>query len=179
MFRRANMKKQGFTLMEVLITLGIVGVVSALTIPALVTSTKNKANAAKLSSAVLNIENAFTNAITQEGAENLYGTRMWSENRINATEGDKDMFVERIGQYLRLSGFENSDNDFYGTTQICAMSAGGGTNKNACSSSGQRFGGSGQMFTLKTVDGAAIHIRAYKHTNDEIATEKAAAIPEG
>ena len=127
------MKKQGFTLMELLITLGIIGVVSALTIPALVTSTRNKANAAKLSSAVLNLENAFTNAIAQEGADNLYGTNMWSEDRINATEGDKDLFAERIGQYLRLSGYENSDNDFYGTSQTCAMSASGSTNKNACS----------------------------------------------
>ena len=173
------MKKQGFTLMELLITLGIVGVVSALTIPALVTSTRNKGNAAKLSSAVLNLENGFTNAIAQEGADNLYGTNMWSEDRINATEGDKDLFAERIGQYLRLSGYENSDNDFYGTSQTCAMSASGSTNKNACSASGQRFGGSGQMFTLKTIDGVAVHIRTYKHTNDEIATQKAAAISEG
>ena len=72
------MKQQGFTLMELLITLSIVGIVSALTIPALVTSTRNKANAAKLSSAVLNLENGFTNAIAQEGSDNLYGTNMWS-----------------------------------------------------------------------------------------------------
>ena len=176
---RAYMKKQGFTLMEVLITLGIVGAVSALTIPALVASTRNKANAAKLSSAVLNVENAFTNAITQENADNLYDTNMWAENRINATEGDKDMFVARLEQYLKLSGYEKSDNDFYGTTPTCAMSAGGSTNKDACSSSGQRFGGSGQMFTLKTIDGAAVHIRTYRHTKNEIATEKDAAISEG
>lgn len=173
------MKKQGFTLAELLITICIIGVISALTVPALITSTRNKSNAAKLSSIVLNLENAFNSAITQEGADSLYDTNMWAEDKINATEGDKEKFAERIGQYLRLSGYEDSDDDFYGTTQICAMSAGGGTNKNACSSSGQRFGGSGQMFTLKTVDGAAIHIRAYKHTNDEIATAKAAALPEG
>lgn len=173
------MKKQGFTLAEILITLGIVGVVSALTVPALITSTKNKANAAKLSSAVLNLENAFTNAIAQEGAENLYGTNMWSENKINATEGNKALFAERIGQYLRLSGYENSDNDFYGTNQICAMSVGGGTNKSACIASGQRFAGNEQMFTLKTNDGVAIHIRTYKHSDEEIATQKTAAIAEG
>ena len=37
------MKKHGFTLAEVLITLGIVGVVAALTAPALVLSSRNEA----------------------------------------------------------------------------------------------------------------------------------------
>lgn len=46
------MKKQGFTLAEVLITLGIVGVVAALTAPALVMSSRNEANAARLSTVV-------------------------------------------------------------------------------------------------------------------------------
>ncbi len=173
------MRKQGFTLAELLITICIIGVISALTVPALITSTRNKSNAAKLSSIVLNLENAFNSAITQEGADSLYDTNMWAENKVNATEGDKEKFAERIGQYLRLSGYEDSDNDFYDTIQTCAMSVGGGTNKEACIADGKRFDGSDQMFTLKTNDGAAIHIRTYKHTTDEIKTEKTAAISEG
>ena len=63
------MKQQGFTLMELLITLSIVGIVSALTIPALVTSTRNKANAAKLSSAVLNLENGLETVVGEKGVK--------------------------------------------------------------------------------------------------------------
>ena len=46
------MKKFGFTLAEVLITLSIVGIVSALTIPNFVANAQNKANAAKLSATI-------------------------------------------------------------------------------------------------------------------------------
>ena len=60
------MKKQGFTLAEVLITLGIVGVVAALTAPALVMSSRNEANAARLSTVVSNMENAFQTAIAKK-----------------------------------------------------------------------------------------------------------------
>ena len=60
------MKKSGFTLAEVLITLGIIGVVAALTAPALVMSSRNEANAAKLSVSISNLENAFTNMIIRK-----------------------------------------------------------------------------------------------------------------
>ena len=40
------MKKFGFTLAEVLVTLGIIGVVAALTAPALILSSRNQSNAA-------------------------------------------------------------------------------------------------------------------------------------
>ena len=85
------MKKQGFTLMELLITLGIIGVVSALTIPALVTSTRNKANAAKLSSAVLNLENGLETVVGEKGVKLSAGQKQ----RLNLIRGiliDKDLY---------------------------------------------------------------------------------------
>ena len=99
------MKKQGFTLAEVLITLGIVGVVAALTAPALVMSSRNEANAARLSTVVSNMENAFQTAIAQEGADNLYGTSLWQENEVSATAGNRAQFVGRLGQYMIVNGY--------------------------------------------------------------------------
>ena len=52
------MKKFGFTLAEVLITLGIIGVVAAVTMPTLVSNTKYKQVGVKLSKFHTNIENA-------------------------------------------------------------------------------------------------------------------------
>lgn len=32
------------------------------------------------------MENAFQTAIAQEGADNLYGTSLWQENEVSATQ---------------------------------------------------------------------------------------------
>lgn len=175
------MQKRGFTLAEVLITLGIVGVVAALTAPALVMSSRNEANAAKLSVVVSNLENAFQSAIAQQGADNLYGTDMWADERTNANEGDKAAFVGKLGQYMIVNGYSDSDAQYYGTVRTCAMSESGGTNGDACNASANsaRFGGDGDMFTIETKNGAAIHIRTYRHTNAEIDAGKTAAIADG
>ena len=55
------MKKRGFTLAEILVTLAVIGVLAALVTPALMQSSRDKANAAKLSSTISNIEKAFNN----------------------------------------------------------------------------------------------------------------------
>ena len=175
------MKKQGFTLAEVLITLGIVGVVAALTAPALVMSSRNEANAARLSTVISNIENALQSAIAQEGADNLYGTSLWDfggGDQLNASSGNRAQFVGRLGQYMILNGYKDSEGEFYGSVPTCAMSTTGGTNSQTCiSGNAQRFAGNGRMFTIETKNGAAIHIRAYRRNN--LAAEKQAAINAG
>ena len=100
------MKKLGFTLAEVLITLGIIGVVAALTAPALVMSSRNQANAAKLAVVMSNFENAFTSAIAQEGVDNLLRTRMWQADTMPG-------FVGRLGKYLVVSSHGDDAADFY------------------------------------------------------------------
>ena len=170
------MKKLGFTLAEVLITLGIIGVVAALTAPALVMSNRNQANAAKLSVVVSNLENAFTSAIAQEGADNLYGTRMWSQNRVNATEGDQAQFVGELGRYLVVSGFKGSDLEFYEDVGgFHPMTETGTTNTGITI---DHFGGDGVPFTIMTKNGAAIFIRTYNRVN-EVSEQREDAIAEG
>ena len=101
------MKKFGFTLAEVLITLGIVGVVAALTAPALVTSSRNQANAARLSVTVSNIENALTTMIMQENADTLFQTQAW--NNI----ASKPAFAGNIARYLHTNGYKDQTPDQY------------------------------------------------------------------
>ena len=59
--------KQGFTLAEVLITLGIIGVVAALTMPMLIGNYQKKVTAEKLKKLYLNYENALQLTETEEG----------------------------------------------------------------------------------------------------------------
>lgn len=178
------MKKRGFTLAEVLITLGIVGVVAALTAPALIMSSRNEANAAKLSVVISNLENAFQTAIAQEGADNLYGTSLWDFGGADNLQGSSSdttkipLFVGRLGQYMILNGYKTTESAFYGSIPTCPMSTSGGTNNELCiATSGIRFGGEGRMFTIETKNGAAIHMRAYRRK--DLATKKQEAIARG
>ena len=177
------MKKSGFTLAEVLITLGIIGVVAALTAPALVLSSRNEANAAKLSVVVSNLENAFTTAIAQEGASNLYGTRMWAAVKnvetpgeggnegartlgVNSSEDQIARFVGELGRYINLNGFKRERSGAYYTSGgPYAMSSDGGTGAATDLS---------DTFPIEMKNGAVMFIRAFgsgEHINvreDEI-----------
>ena len=66
------MKKFGYSLAETLIALMIVGVVAALTIPGLVKSNENKSNAAALSVAVSDFENALANMMISDEVDKLF-----------------------------------------------------------------------------------------------------------
>ncbi len=65
------MKKKGFTLTEVLITLGIIGVIAALTIPQLYNNTSNAHLGAQLANAVSTLENGIGLYLYDEGVRNL------------------------------------------------------------------------------------------------------------
>ena len=63
------MKKNGFTLAEILIALSIVGVVAAISIPGLVMENKKKVWANSLSTAASNFENALTSYLVTENEQ--------------------------------------------------------------------------------------------------------------
>ena len=101
------MKKLGFTLAETLITLGIVGIVSALTIPGLVSNNQDKINASKLASAIPTIENAFTTMMAAEGVQDFAET----EFAQNYTTGSNI-----LSKYTKVIG-SSTLNNYYGTTK--------------------------------------------------------------
>ena len=114
------MKKFGFTLAEVLITLGIIGVVAALTAPALVLNARNESNAARLSVVVSNLENAFTSALVQENVANLTQTRMFRNIGNNANAAQRAAFAGELGRYIHLQGARDSErmDDFYSNANV-------------------------------------------------------------
>lgn len=121
------MKKFGFTLAEVLITLGIIGVVAALTAPALVMQSRNEANAARLAVAVSHLENAFTTAIATENVTGLSKTSFYVSSVGSETDeetGEKTEYLKEdnikkfagnLKKYLHLSDFSTETmKTFYG-----------------------------------------------------------------
>lgn len=71
-------KKFAFTLSEVLVTLGIIGVISALTVPTLVNNYQRKAQALQLRKIVNDIENSVDMLITEEGKSSFSATSYYS-----------------------------------------------------------------------------------------------------
>ena len=69
--------KGGFTLSEVLITLVIIGVVAAMTIPSLIAEHKKKVLVEQLKVAVSIFSQGFKQAMTDDGVTNLKDTRMF------------------------------------------------------------------------------------------------------
>ena len=72
-------KTKGFTLAEVLITLGIIGVVSALTIPTLVKRNTNEAFVQQLKKAYATISTAFDSILAENNVVNIGETYAYDE----------------------------------------------------------------------------------------------------
>ena len=150
------MKKHGFTLAEVLITLGIVGVVAALTAPALVMSSRNEANAARLSVVVSNLENAFSSILVKENADSLFNTNLAAQSSNRAG------FAGNIAGYMHINGFrtdntkENIVKVYYGNIMPQGMGENGtGNGKSVRSDMGS---GKDKAHVIELKNGATVFI---------------------
>lgn len=69
------MMKKGFTLAEVLITLGVVGIVAVLTVPAVVKNYRNRLYTAQLEKVSAQIADAIASEMNDEHTDNFYETK--------------------------------------------------------------------------------------------------------
>lgn len=72
--RRRSLSGEGFTLAEVLITLGVIGVVAAMTLPSLVNKYQAKVLETGLKKSYANLQNAYTLTKASLGVTNLKET---------------------------------------------------------------------------------------------------------
>ena len=112
------MKKLGFTLAEVLITLGIIGVVAALTIPSLIQNYQKHVWVNQLKKSVSVVENSFHLAMAQDEVENLMDTSLLKTLLVN---GDDDWygtwhrfpeFVSKYKDYIKIIDTKADDTNF-------------------------------------------------------------------
>lgn len=92
------MLKKGFTLAEVLVTLGIIGVVAALTTPALIQNIGN----AKIGPTLAKAVSTFTVANETMLAEE-------ESNSITGLTTDREEYAKKLSQYMKISKIQNSD----------------------------------------------------------------------
>lgn len=72
--------KKGFTLAEVLITLGIVGIIAAMTVPAVMKNYKNKVYVAQLQKVYSQVADAARSIMNDENTDNFYSTTAGTKN---------------------------------------------------------------------------------------------------
>lgn len=87
-----NKKNIAFTLAESLITIGIIGVVSAMTLPMLIQNYQKKVFAIKLKKTVVTLENGFKKMLADEAVEELKYTSVFSNTSI---DGANDIIVDK------------------------------------------------------------------------------------
>lgn len=88
-----NMKK-GFTLAEVLVTLGIIGVVSALTMPVLINSYQKRVYITALHKAYNEVNQALTQKLTDSNTEDLSEAGLTTQDAL-------DTWVENYFKYTQ------------------------------------------------------------------------------
>ena len=103
------MKKKGFTLAEVLITIGIIGVVATLTIPSLVSNYRKKVYVTQLQRSYNEVSNALMQLMAEENVDSLSesslgngGAYNFITNYLRIKKTGSDAFA---GNYTGIGGY--------------------------------------------------------------------------
>ncbi len=111
------MKKNGFTIAEALIVLGIIGIISILTIPTFISGQRKNMYASFLNIAVSNFNTAMNSLILQEGVDNLLETKAWqdiSEEELlaaSSSETIREAFQNNLRSALKIVSTPQEDED--------------------------------------------------------------------
>lgn len=146
--------KKGFTLAEVLITLGIIGVVAALTLPALVQKQQEKATVTALKKFYSMLSQAYIQAKLENGTvDTWYETSMTQQERSN-------LVAEKLTKHIK-------------TTKICKNNLGECFAERVNSIDGHvsvSWNNTNRYSMFITSDGMSVLVNGYTtaETNDEI-----------
>ena len=106
------MKKLGFTLAEILITLGIIGVVAALTAPALVQNAGSAQIGPKLAKAVSTFELANQNLLNDANMDTLIAAGAFDgDNEGNDAGAAIKNYIDNLSNYMKISYLDESNDD--------------------------------------------------------------------
>ena len=99
-----NKRRFAFTLAEVLVTLGIIGVVAVLTVPNIISSYQKKVYVAQLQKAYNQLQQVFSLAMAEDEVEYLADTELMQSingDYIGASD-DQSAFSSKLGEYMKI-----------------------------------------------------------------------------
>ena len=143
-------KKFAFTLAEVLITLGIIGVVAAMTMPSLITNYQEKQRVSQLKKVYSALSQAFVSAVQENGTPDEWGMGdMYEEN-------SHLIMANNFKKHLKLS---QDCTNMNGTQarKVCGMQDNAGKNNNL-----EIVGASSQAKAIILNDGTIVGFRHYE-----------------
>ena len=106
------MTKTAFTLAEVLITLGIIGIVAVMTLPALITKHQKKVVATRVKQFASVWQQAYRQVEYEQGTDLFWGTLVAKD-----PESTFDFYNETYGKYVRTMKVEKSQYGITGALQ--------------------------------------------------------------
>ena len=100
----ASYRKIAFTLAEVLITLAIIGVVAAMTLPTLIANYQKEVTAIQIKKSYSAWSQAFQKILADEGVDRLSDTSLWSNiNSVcNDNENNCSSFFNDLKKYIQI-----------------------------------------------------------------------------
>lgn len=145
-----NNKKFAFTLAEVLITLGIIGVVAAMTMPSLIANYQEKQRVSQLKKVYSALSQAFVSAVQENGTPDEWGMGdMYDEN-------SHLIMANNFKKHLKLS---QDCTNMNGTQarKVCGMQDNAGKNNNL-----EIVGAPSQAKAIILNDGTIVGFRHYE-----------------
>ena len=106
------MRKNGFTLAEAMVTLGIIGVISAISIPSLINEYNKQVYTKSLQVAISDFENAMGVMMMKEGVFSLVETEAWKHVRV---KGDNYILRPGKSDSEDLKGFVSAISKTFGS----------------------------------------------------------------
>ncbi len=169
-----NKRKAAFTLAEVLITLGIIGVVAILTVPNLVSNYQKKVYVAQLQKAYAQLQQVFDMAMAEDEVEDLADTELMQSingDYIGASD-DQSEFISQLGKYMKIQKACNPMDFIAGCHDIYYSEFKGTTDidiESGYSNSGSNRGGDLQIFAN---DGMIYYFDSLFVKNPDIVSEE-------
>lgn len=147
---RVPRRARAFTLAEVLITLGVVGIVAVLTVPAVVKNYRNRIYVSQLQKVSAQIADAAQSAMNDEHTDKFYETKAgMAHSCSNANNG---VCEQGVGYFLNTY-FKTIKKNCLNAAEPCAVNTGATYKTLAGASLANGFGGN---YCIQTTNGATI-----------------------